>query len=73
MTDKQFSSLRTNIIGAALFIGGAVLLGKIPGALLILLIGVVMMLKDALEDWLKWFNETYPPIDEEKEKEGESK
>ena len=75
MTDKQFSSLRTTFIGATLFIGGILLLGKfdVVIALLVLLVGLVLLLKDQIADWVNWFNEKFPPIDEENEKEDKSK
>ena len=49
MTDKQFSSLRTTIIGAAFFIGGAII--SLTGenfAVLIMVVGCVLLIKDFL-------------------------
>ena len=47
MTDKQFSSLRTTIIGTAFFIGGAIL--SLTGedfAVFIMIVGCILLLKD---------------------------
>ena len=46
MTDKQFSSLRAAVTGAAFFIGGAIL-GENFGTLF-MIIGVVLLIKDAV-------------------------
>ena len=73
MTDKQFSSLRTTFIGAVLFIGGIFMLDKYGVAVLILLAGLFLLLKDQIVDWVNWYHKTFPSIDEEKEKEDESK
>ncbi len=49
MTEKQFSILRTTIIGAAVFIGGAVLhLGREEIGMLFMVFGSILMLKDVI-------------------------
>ena len=55
MTDKQFSSLRTTMIGAAFFIGGAII--SLTGenfAALIMLVGCILLIKDFVVSlWMK--------------------
>lgn len=49
MTEKQFSALRTTIIGAAFFIGGALLyLEQEEIGVLFMALGGILMLKDAI-------------------------
>ena len=56
MTDKQFSSLRTTVIGAALFIGGAIM--SLTGenfAVLIMVAGCILLVKDlVISFWMKY-------------------
>ena len=55
MTDKQFSSLRTTITGAAFFIGGAII--SLTGenfAVLIMVAGCILLIKDfVISLWMK--------------------
>ena len=56
MTDKQFSAIRTVIIGAAFFIGGAIvaLINPEYGTLFMIL-GGLLLAKDVLIRGLIWF------------------
>ena len=55
MTDKQFSSLQTTMIGAAFFIGGAII--SLTGedfAVPILVVGCILLIKDfVISLWMK--------------------
>ena len=55
MTDKQFASLRTTVIGAAFFIGGSII--SLTGenfAVLIMVAGCILMVKDfVVSFWMK--------------------
>jgi len=48
MTDKQFSSLLTTIVGAALFVSGAVILTYDDFSKLLMIFGGVLMGKEVL-------------------------
>ena len=48
MTDKQFSILRMVIVGAALFIGGAILFPDSDFSVFIMIAGGVLLVKDYL-------------------------
>ena len=48
MTDKQFSILRTVIVGATFFIGGAILFPDSDFGVLFMIAGGVLLVKDYL-------------------------
>lgn len=69
MTEKQFTALRVTLTGAAFFIGGAVLaLEEWDAGVLIMALGAVLLVKDALL-WaaFKWVGEITAMDDEKTE------
>ena len=66
MTNKQFSSLRTTLIGAAFFIGGAILLRTDDFAIFIMIVGCILLLKDPV---IRWWTQVEADYNNAKEKE----
>ena len=68
MTDKQFKSLRRAIIGAALFIGGAIMYSVSWWRTVFLLAGIIIMFSEELQlpRFIEWFAAP-PKTEDEKE------
>jgi len=72
MTDKQFKSLRRAIIGAALFIGGAILYSVSWWRTVFLLAGIIIMFSEELQlhRFIEWF--AAPPKTENEKEDNEN-
>ena len=68
MTDKQFHILRRTVIGAALFIGGAIIYPARWWRTVFMLVGIIMMFAEELQlpRFIEWF--AAPPKTENEKK-----
>ena len=71
MTDKQFSVLRTLIVGAAFFSGGAILFPDSDFGVLFMIAGGVLLVKDYLIEIYRQGGEVCEKTEEKKDEEND--
>ena len=71
MTDKQFSILRTVIVGATFFIGGAILFPDSDFSVFIMIAGGVLLVKDYLIEIYRQGGEVCEKTEEKKDEEND--